>query len=179
MATIWQKIFGSKAEKDMKEIAPYVEKVHVEYEKIKQLSNDELRAKTLEFRSVLIEAVKEEEVQIAALKNRIEIEYDMSIDDKQSIYTEIEKLEKRVYEITQEKLNEILPAAFAVVKDTARRFKENDEIEVTATDFDRELASKRSSIIIKGDKAYWKNAWTAGGNTISWDMVHYNVQLIG
>jgi len=179
MATIWQKLFGSKADKDMKEVAPYVEKVHVEYEQIKKLSNDELRAKTLEFRAALIAAVKDEEDQIVALKARIETEYEMPIEEKQKIYSDIEKLEKKVYEITQEKLNEILPAAFAVVKDTARRFKESEEIEVTATEFDKELAARRNSIIIKGDKAYWKNAWSAGGNTISWDMVHYNVQLIG
>ncbi len=179
MATIWQKLFGNKADKDMKEVAPYVEKIHVEYEKIKKLSNDELRAKTLEFRAALIAAVKDEEDQIEALKNRIETEFEMPIEEKQKIYSEIEKLEKKVYEITQEKLTEILPAAFAVVKDTARRFKENEEIEVTATEFDKELAARRNSIIIKGDKAYWKNAWSAGGNTISWDMVHYNVQLIG
>jgi len=179
MATIWQKLFGNKADKDMKEVAPHVEKVHLEYEKIKQLSNDELRAKTAEFRTLLIDAVKDEEEQIQQLKDRIESEYDMPIDDKQKIYTEIEKLEKRVYEITQEKLAEIQPAAFAVVKDTARRFKENEQIEVTATDFDKELAAKRNSIVIKGDKAYWNRTWSAGGNDMTWDMVHYNVQLIG
>lgn len=179
MATFWQKLFGSKADKDMKAITPHIEKVHVEYESIKKLSNDELRAKTIEFRNILINAVKAEEEEIKKLKDRIEVEYDISIQEKQKIYDEIEKLEKSSYEITQQKLNEIMPAAFAVMKDTARRFKENAEIEVTATEYDKELSAKHDNVVIKNNKAYWKNQWIAGGNTITWDMVHYNVQLIG
>ncbi|NLL28417.1 MAG: preprotein translocase subunit SecA [Bacteroidales bacterium] len=179
MATFWQKLFGSKAEKDMKAIAPHIEKIHVEYESIKKLSNDELRAKTIEFRNTLINAVKTEEEEIKKLKDRLEVEYDIPIQEKQKIYDEIENLEKRSYEITQQKLNEIMPAAFAVMKDTARRFKENAEVEVTATEYDKELSAKHDNVVIKNDKAYWKNQWIAGGNTITWDMVHYNVQLIG
>lgn len=179
MATIWQKLFGSKADKDMKEIAPFVDKVHKEYEQIKKLSNDELRAKTAAFRQLIFDAVRSLEDEAQALRLRVDTEYEMTISEKQRIYAEIEKIEKKIYDLTQEKLNEILPAAFAVVKDTARRFKESEGIEVSATDFDRDIAAHRGSVVIKGDKAVWKSKWMAGGTELSWDMVHYNVQLIG
>ncbi len=179
MATLLQKLFGSKADKDMKEIAPFVEKVHKEYEHIKQLSNDELRGKTIEFRQIIFDAVRPTEDEIKGLRERIEAEYEMDISEKQRIYSEIEKLEKKAYDITQEKLNEILPAAFAVVKDTARRFKESEQIQVSATELDKEIAAHRNHVVIKGDQAFWNSTWMAGGNATTWDMVHYNVQLIG
>ncbi|MBN2730238.1 MAG: preprotein translocase subunit SecA [Bacteroidales bacterium] len=180
MAKLLEKIFGgSKAEKDMKEVTPYVEKIRKEYEIIKHLSNDELRAKTIEFRNFIQSSVQKEEDRVSELKEKLDSQYDMPIHEKQEMYAEIEKLEKTIYDTTQEKLNEILPAAFAVVKDTAYRFKENEEITVTASDLDRDIAAKRDHVIIKGNDAVWKNNWMAGGSRITWDMVHYDVQLIG
>ncbi len=179
MATILQKLFGNKADKDMKEIAPFEQKVHVEYEKIKKLSNDELRGKTIEFRSDIKKAVQAEEDQVAQLKERLDVEYEMPVEEKQRLYAEIDRLEKKIYDTTQEKLNEILPAAFSVVKETARRFKENDEVIVTATDFDKDLSARKPHVKIDGNNAAWSNTWSAGGTPVKWDMVHYNVQLIG
>lgn len=179
MASFLQKIFGSKSDKDMKVIAPFVDKIHPVYEKIKQLSNDELRNKTVEFRARIQSAVKTQEDELTALKNRLETEFDLPLDEKDRLYHKIEQLDKEIYDLTQKVLDEILPEAFAVMKDTARRFKENQELIVTAGDHDRELAATRGHISIDGGKAIWKNTWMAGGNMVTWDMVHYNVQLIG
>ncbi|PLW92348.1 MAG: preprotein translocase subunit SecA [Marinilabiliales bacterium] len=180
MAKFLEKILGgSKADKDMKAIAPYVDKIHTEYEHIKTLSNDELRAKTIEFRNIIKEAVKDEEAKVAEMKEKLDTEYDMPIDEKQEMYAEIDKLENSIYDTTQNILDDILPAAFAVVKDTARRFKENEEVVVTATEMDKDIAAKHDHVSIKGSDAIWLNNWMAGGNRITWDMVHYNVQLIG
>lgn len=163
----------------MKVIAPFIEKVHPVYEKIKQLSNDELRNKTFEFRALIQSAVQKQEDELTALKKRLETEFDLPLDEKDRLYRKIEQLDKEVYDETQKVLDEILPEAFSVVKDAARRFKENAELIVTATDHDRELATEKGHISISGDKATWKNTWMAGGNMVTWDMVHYNVQLIG
>ncbi|HOW30708.1 MAG TPA: preprotein translocase subunit SecA, partial [Bacteroidales bacterium] len=170
---------GTKSDRDIKAIMPLVEKANQEYKNIVKLSNDELRQKTAEFREYIAKAIEQEESEISVLRLRIDTEYDMNIEEKEELYKQIDALEKESYRKTQDALLEILPTAFAVVKDTARRFKENETIEVTAQQFDRDLAARRDSINIAGDKAYWDNRWMAGGNMIGWDMVHYDVQLIG
>jgi len=179
MANFLSKIFGNKSQRDLKEVMPLVNKAKEAYETIKNLTNDELRAKTAEFRDKIQAAIADEEAELAQLRERIENEYDMPVEEKQELYKRIEILEKDSYDKTQEILLEILPEAFAVVKDTARRFAENEEVEVTATDRDRDISTYRDSVNIRGDKAYYKNTWSAGGNMITWDMVHYDVQLIG
>jgi preprotein translocase subunit SecA len=179
MVSFFRKFFKTKSQRDVKSLLPSLSKIKEAYEVIKNLSNDELRAKTTEFRHTIREYVSAEETRIASLKARIDVEYNMDVAEKESIYKELDELEKLSYEKTQEILNKILPEAFAVMKETGRRFKENELIEVTANDFDRELAATRAHVEVKGDKAYYHNSWVAGGNKITWDMVHYDVQLIG
>ena len=179
MVNFLSKIFGNKSQRDLKEVMPFVNETKAVYETIKTLSNDELRGKTIAFKAEIRNAVDKEETELQELRTRIENEYDMAVEEKENIYKRIELLEKTSYEKTQTVLNKILPEAFAVVKETARRFAENDEVEVTATDRDRDLSAVRDSVTIRGDKAYYKNTWSAGGNTIKWDMLHYDVQLIG
>ncbi len=174
-----EKVFGSKTAKDMKMLTPFVHLVHTATAEICNLTNDELRAKTEEFKNRIGDIIGEEEERISSLKQRLEEEYEIPVDEKESLYKEIDELENICYEKTQKILDELLPEAFAVVKETAKRFVENEEVVVTANDFDKNLAATRDSINIKGDKAYFKNEWVAGGTTIKWDMVHYDVQLIG
>ena len=170
------KIFGNKAERDLKEIKPIVEKIKSVYPSIAKLSNDELRARTAALRAGLAESVKSSKLEIENLKAKVE---DTEINKREQIYSEIDKIEKKILNIQEEELNKILPEVFSIVKDTARRFAENDTLEVTATDFDRELAAKHDFVRIEGDKAIYSNKWEAGGNMHKWDMVHYDVQLIG
>jgi preprotein translocase subunit SecA len=172
-----QKIFGDKSTRDIKEINPLLVNIKSAYESISRLSNDELRAKTVGFRERITVAIKDEMDQIESVKARIEAEED--IMEREKLWEQVDKHEKESYRITQDVLNEILPEAFSVMKETAKRFKENTEVVVTATEMDHELAAKKESVIIKGDKAHYKNQWLAGGNIITWDMVHYDVQLIG
>jgi preprotein translocase, SecA subunit len=167
---------GNKADKDMAEIAPMVELIKKEYERIKLLSTDELRAESAKLKEIVRERIKPEEDRIIELKELAET---VDIQESENIYTEIDKLEEKIDDKLEEVLNEILPAAFAIVKATAKLFTENEKIVVTATDFDRNLATTRNSVIIDGEKATWMNKWIAGGNEITWDMVHYDVQLIG
>ena len=173
-----QSLFGNKSSKDMKLIQPLVEKVKEAYPEIKALSNDELRARTKQLQKYVQDSANEEKAKIAELKAKIE---DTPIDERESIFNAIDKLEKEVLEIYEKALNEVMPVAFSIVKDTARRFAENEETVVTATDFDRELATnpKNDFITIDGDKAIYHNHWTAGGNDLKWEMVHYDVQLFG
>jgi preprotein translocase subunit SecA len=178
MLSIFKKFFGDKAARDLKEVMPIVKKIHVAYETIKNLSNDELREKTVEFRLRIANHLKEEISQIEALRKKTD-SYDLEMDEKEKIFNQIDELEKIEYDKTETILMEILPEAFAVIKETARRFKESEIIEVTSKDFDRDLAAVKANIEIKGDSAYYRNKWTAGGNEITWDMVHYDVQLIG
>ena len=171
------KIFGNKASRDMKEIQPWVEKVKAVYPEISKLSNDELRAKTQELKQIIKNSAVEENEKIEELKATIE---DTELEKREAIFSQIDKLEKEVLDKYEKALNEVLPTAFAIVKDTARRLSENDEIVVTATDFDRQLAGEGKDFVsIDGDKAIWKNHWTAGGNDMKWNMVHYDVQLFG
>jgi preprotein translocase subunit SecA len=168
---------GNKYERDIKEINPYVEKIHKEYEKLKDLSNDQLRELTRELRKEIHEDIASDEAEIRQLKDNADHEED--VDKKEGYYNEIDRIEKGINEKLEKTLDRCVPRAFAIVKETAKRFKENSVLEVTATQFDRDLASTRESINIKGDKAYWNNRWIAGGNEVLWDMVHYDVQLIG
>lgn len=176
---ILKSFFGTKADKDIKEITPVLNDILKAYETIKNLSNDELRGKTISFRKNIAEYIAEEENKIQKIKQQLENEPDLDADEKEKLYDEMDKLEKVSYDKSQEILNKILPEAFAVIKETARRFKENDEVIVTATDMDRDLAASLDNVNIVGDKAHYKNQWMAGGNMIKWDMVHYDVQLIG
>jgi len=174
---ILQKLFGDKSSRDIKEINPALQEIKTAYEQISGLSNDELRAKTIEFKQRIAAGIADEEARIADIKARIDQEED--IMEREKMWEQVDRLEKESYKKSQDVLREILPEAFSVVKETARRFKENAEVIVTATDFDRELASRKESVTIEGDKAHYKNHWLAGGNIITWDMVHYDVQLIG
>ena len=179
MANFLSKLFGTKADRDLKEVQPILNATLKVYPEIQKLSNDELRAKTLEFKERIHKEVKAEEDELTTLRQRIEEEYDMPVDEKVEIYKRIDRLEKDSYDKTQKVLNDILPEAFSVVKETARRFAENEQVVVTANDHDRELAVKFNNVHIDGDKAIYDNSWMAGGNMITWDMVHYDVQLIG
>lgn len=171
-------LFGNKSSRDMKTIQPIVEKVKAAYADIQKLSNDELRAKTKEIQKYVQDAGKEQRDQIAELRAKIE---DTPIDEREVIFNQIDKLHEEELQKYEDALNEVLPVAFSIVKDTARRFTENEETVVTATDFDRELASDpaKDFVTIDGDKAIYHNTWTAGGNKIKWEMVHYDVQLFG
>ena len=172
------KIFvGDKAKKDMKEIAPLVTQINAHQTQYKSLTNDQLRAKTTEFKERIATARKEYEEKIQSLKAQADTTED--IDQKEDFYTEIDKLTDEAYKAGEKVLNDILPEAFAVMKETAQRFVDNSTIEVTAAPYDRELASLKDYVTIEGEKALWKNSWDAAGKAITWDMVHYDVQLIG
>ena len=179
MLSFFKKFLGSKSQRDIKAIMPVVEQIHEVYKEIQKLSNDELRAKTQEFKNRIANYIAEEESKIAELKASIENEIEMDVEEKAEIYKQIDALSKLSYQKSQKILDEILPEAFAVMKDTARRFYENEKVVVTATQMDRDLAAHFDNIQIEGDKAIYKNQWMAGGNLITWDMVHYDVQLIG
>ena len=173
-----QSLFGNKSSKDMKLIQPLVNKVKEAYPEIQKLSNDELRARTKQLQQYVQDSAKQQKEKIAELKAKIE---ETPIDERESIFNAIDKLEKEVLDIYEKALDEVMPVAFSIVKDTARRFAENEETVVTATEFDRELAAnpKNDFITIDGDKAIYHNHWTAGGNDLKWEMVHYDVQLFG
>ncbi len=174
---VLQKIFGNKSQRDIKEITPYVNQIKEIYPKISALSDDELRARVAAIRKSIQDNVAEEKQKIAELRASID---STDINHREKIYNEIDRLNKVVLEKNEVKLEEVLPEVFAIVKDTARRFMQNETIAVTATDFDRELAAKgKDFITIEQDKAIYKNSWMAGGNTIKWDMCHYDVQLFG
>ncbi len=173
------KLFGTKSDRDLKEIQPIANLAIAEFPKLANLSNDQLRAKTAEFKKRITDFSSKEIEQIAEIKNKIDSDLTMDVESKEMLYEEIDDLEKKIIKNNEEALNEILPEAFAVVKETAKRFKENSQLEVTATQKDRDYAAKRESVQIKGDKAFWSNTWMAAGNSVTWDMVHYDVQLIG
>ena len=173
---ILKKLFGNKSTRDMKEIQPWVQKIKDAYPAIQQLDNDALRAKTLELKEYIKKSASEERRQIDELKKQVE---QTEIEEREPLLNRIDKLEKAVLDQYETALDEVLPDAFAIMKDTARRFAENAEIVVTATDFDRELAATKDFVRIEGDKAIYQNHWMAGGNEITWDMVHYDVQLFG
>ncbi len=179
MLNIIKKIFGSKAERDYREIKDILESTLQTYEEIKTLDNDRLRAKTTELKERISGHIADEQRQIDTLREYLETNYDIDVEEKERIYEQIDRLDDLQNEKVEELMEELIPEAFSVVKETARRFKESTEVEVAANDYDRELAASRPSIEIRGDKAYYRNQWMAGGNMITWDMVHYDVQLIG
>lgn len=170
------KIIGNKAQRDLKEINPVVRRVKEAYLEIEKLTNDELRNKTKELEKRIQDFVAEEKAQIEQLKAGIDA---IDIDKRESVWNQVDKLEKEVVEKYEKVLDEVLPEAFAIMKDTARRFTQNAEVIVTATEFDRNLAAKYDFVRIEGENAIYQNHWMAGGNEITWDMVHYDVQLFG
>ena len=173
---ILQSLFGNKSTRDMKLIQPIVESVKAVYPEIEALSHDELRARTMEIRKYVQDSAKEERAKVEELKSKIE---ETPIDERKPIFDQVDKIEKEILEIYEKALDEVLPVAFSIVKETARRFTENEEVVVTATDFDRELATTKDFVRIEDDKAIYSNHWIAGGNDMRWDMVHYDVQLFG
>ena len=174
---VFKKIFGTKAERDLKQLQPVLQKVLAAYPEIDRLSDDQLREKSAELRKIIHDRIAADEDRIAQIKE--ELEKDIPVDQKEALATESDKLVKKVDEEIEKVLDEILPVAFAVMKSTARRFKENPVVRVKATDFDRTLSATKDFVEIDGDYALWHNHWMAGGNEITWDMVHYDVQLIG
>ena len=175
---ILKSLFGDKSSRDMKLIQPFVEKVKQAYPAVQQMSNDELRERTQQIRQQVQQSAKEQKAEIEKLKATIE---QTPLDERADIFAKIDKLEKEALEVYEKALNDVMAEVFAIVKDTARRFAENEETVVTATDFDRELAGdpRKDFITIDGDKAIYHNHWTAGGNDLKWEMIHYDVQLFG
>ncbi len=174
-----KKLFGDKASRDNKALEPILQKTLKAYEQIVKLDIDSLRHKTQEFKEYIKSKTAAEVAEIAELKAKVEANPDMDPDEKEKLYNQIDKLEKQELDHIEEALNEILPEAFSVVKAAAKYFCEHETVEVTATDLDRELAAKYEHVTIEGDKAYYKNSWMAGGNMVTWDMVHYDCQIIG
>ena len=175
---VLKRLFGTKSDRDLKSIMPYVDKINEVYATYDQLSNDALRAETNRLKEVIAARLADLTSEKAALREQLR-KPDVDVAEKEAIAADIDKLAKNIDEEIEAALMEILPEAFAIVKSTARRFKENAELEVAATDFDRNIAAHKDNVTIKGDKAIWKNQWMAGGNMITWDMVHYDVQLFG
>ncbi|MGE5424244.1 MAG: preprotein translocase subunit SecA, partial [Syntrophothermus sp.] len=172
-------MLGNKSQRDIKEIQPYVDSALAFGAEMEGLTNDELRERTAKFRQIIREHIADKEKEIDELNQKINSE-ETDIEEKEKLYSDLDKLEKEMYEQTQDVLNDILPEAFAVMKETARRFTQSEEyVEVTATQFDRDLAARKANVEIAGDMARYKTTWLAGGNMIRWDMVHYDVQLIG
>ena len=172
------KFLGNKADRDMREVTPYLEKIKKEYTPLLELSNDQLRERSAALKLKVAEFVAEDKARLGEMKLRAE-DPEVDVSEKEALYKEIDTLDEQIDDKFEVVLDEILPEAFAVIKETARRFKEHEEIEVTALDYDRTLAASRESVEIKGNRAIWQNKWMAGGNEITWDMVHYDVQLIG
>ncbi|RZK60492.1 MAG: preprotein translocase subunit SecA [Pedobacter sp.] len=172
------KIFGSKSERDIKALQPLVQQINEEYAKLSSLSNDELRAKTTEFKATIAEALAEIDTKIADIKTAAENQ-ELSLQEKTAMYDEVDALGKQRDVELEKVLLQIMPSAFATIKETSRRLSENEQLEVTATQFDRDYAARKSNVKIVGDKALWANKWDASGTEVLWNMVHYDVQLIG
>jgi len=172
-------VFGTKSEKDLKELYPFVHKVNDAWQKINGVTNDQLRAKTQEFKEFLNGQLKEIDTQISEIRATIDKQSELSVTEKEKLFVQIDKLELDRNKRLEELLLEILPEAFAVVKETARRFASSDGIEVTATELDKEYSQHKDSVLINGDKAFWSSTWKVAGHDLRWDMVHYDVQLIG
>ena len=173
---IISKLFGNKSTRDMREIQPWVEKVKAAYVEIEKLSNDDLRARTKELKARILASAEQERAEIAALRAKVE---ETELEDREALFDQIDKKEKEVLEIYEKAMDEALPEAFSIVKETARRFAENEEVVVTATDFDRNMAATKDFVRVEGDKAIYVNHWQAGGNETVWNMIHYDVQLFG
>jgi preprotein translocase subunit SecA len=173
------KIFGNKSDRDVKELLPIVEQINTFYASYAGLSHDELRGKTIEFKQRIADFLSGIDKEITALQQQLQANPDMDLAEKEELYKQLEKLRKNRDQELEVVLKELLPEAFAVVKETARRLTENKELQVTATTFDRDLAARKKLVRIEGDKAIWKNSWEAAGTEVVWNMVHYDVQLIG
>ncbi len=173
-----KKLFGNKAQRDLRELMPYVDKIKVEYKRISQLDNDLLREETQILRRKLAATTLANEEEVKRLKLALEND-EIELTAREDVYRQIDKLEKLNDDIVKEELDKMIPTAFSIVKETAKRFKENELVRVKAQEWDKDLAAKRTSINIEGEYALWSNSWLAGGNMIKWDMVHYDVQLIG
>ena len=173
------KVFGTKSDRDLKELTPFVGKINSEFAKLSGISDEDLRGKTAELKGVIAEKLKHIDDELALLHQKIDENPELDIHEKEELFGQIDKLEEKRDEELEVVLLEILPRAFAVVKETARRFAENHQLIVTATSNDRELAQKKPNVEIKGDEAIWHNKWIAAGNQIEWNMIHYDVQLIG
>ena len=171
--------FGNKSEKDIKEVEPLVKEINDVFVGFKDLSADELRAKTDELRKTIQDRIAPEQKEIDALKEKMESDFEIEIEEKEAMYGQIDSLEEEITKKMDEVLDEVLPTAFAIVKETARRFTENDSVTVTASAYDKELAATREHISINGDKATWQKKWLAAGGEVEWNMIHYDVQLIG
>ena len=169
-------IFGNKSTRDMKEIQPWVEKIKAAYPEVAKLDNDALRAKTEELKAYIHDSAAAQRAKVEELKASVE---DTELEKREDLFNQIDKIEKEILEIYEKALDEVLPTAFSIVKETAKRFSENEEVVVTATDFDRQLAATNDFVRIEGDKAIYQNHWIAGGNDTVWNMVHYDVQLFG
>mgnify|MGYP000026019313 CR=1 FL=1 len=169
-------IFGNKATRDMKEIKPWVDKVKAAYPEVAALDNDALRAKTEELKAYIRNSATEQRAKVEELKASVE---SIELEEREEVFAQIDKIEKEILDIYEKALDEVLPVAFSIVKETAKRFSENEEIVVTATEFDRHLAATKDFVRIEGDKAVYQNHWVAGGNDTLWNMVHYDVQLFG
>ena len=178
LASLIKLVFGSKADKDRKQIEPYIQKIKAVYPSIEQLSNDELRARSEALKKKIADFIASDEERKASLKVELE-KPETALEQKEKLSKEIDQLTKTIDEKIEQVLDEILPEAFAIMKDTARRFAQNDTVVVTANDFDRNLAAEKEFVTIEGDKAIYQNHWIAGGNDLKWDMVHYDVQLFG
>ncbi|MDM8161632.1 preprotein translocase subunit SecA [Labilibaculum sp. K2S] len=172
------KLFGNKSDRDLKELSPYLGKIKAEYDRVTILSNDDLRGESDKLKQRIQDFIQAEKDEIQSLKDKVDTG-ELSINEREEIYDQIDEIEKKIDDKIEEVLEEILPTAFAVIKDTARRFTENAELEVTASKFDRDLAPYYDNIQIDGDTAVYFNSWVAGGTEITWNMVHYDVQLIG
>ena len=179
MLQLIAKIFGTKSQKDIKQIMPLVDKTREEGQKLATLSNDDLRKQTLQVQDTINQALKNIDDQLVALHKQVDENPELGIHEKEAIFAQIDKLELERNKDLEKILMEVLPKAFAIIRDTARRFKENEYLEVTANDFDREMAARYENVKIEGDKAHWYNKWVAAGNVVTWDMVHYDVQVIG
>ena len=172
------KLFGNKSDRDLKELTPYLASINKEYDRIKQLGINELRAESQLLKDKVQDYIKAEKDEIQALKDKIE-SGELSVNQKEETYDKIDGIEEFIDDKIEEVLDQILPTAFCIVKETARRFTENEEIEVTATQFDRDLAARMDNVQIEGDNAVWFNSWDAGGTEVVWNMVHYDSQMIG
>ena len=178
ISSIIRKLFGTKSDRDLKQLKPILNNIHNAYSRIDALSDDDLRSESAAIRAKVLDYVAEDEARVVSIREQLE-DVEIAVSEKEKLATELDALIKEIDKKLEEVLNQVLPETFAIVKSTARRFKENPVIKVKATQFDRDLSTTHDFVTIKGDFAEWRNSWIAGGNMITWDMVHYDVQLYG